>query len=369
MIKTTADVVYENEPTAPVLAANGVRVLQFVHSNAGGGVEALAGVIADGLRADGVTVDTCYLYPDFTASPFQKLKGVVRAAAKIVSRRPDVLIAYQSTASVLVGILGTLVGCKTKIVHQTATPAEIHPFVRRLDKVLGHAGLYTINIANSATTESAFSGYPRRYRQTMRRIDHGLEAPSARRPLAEVLRSHAIPDHGLILLTTGRLCHQKAQDRAIRALPLVADARLVIAGGGPDADMLRAVALECGVVDRVHLLGVLTRDQIADLLGAADVFVFPTRWETFGLAAVEAAMSGVAIVANDIPILREVLTVGGNDPVSFVTAEDPVAVAAGIERQRRPGQERRTHYRDAMRAKYSLEQMLGAYRALLAAKS
>ena len=51
--------------------------------------------------------------------------------------------------------------------------------------------------------------------------------------------------------------------------------------------------------------------------------VFPSQWETFGLAAVEAAMVGLPVIAADIPALREVLTEDGHTTANFVTQRQP----------------------------------------------
>ena len=75
-------------------------------------------------------------------------------------------------------------------------------------------------------------------------------------------------------------------------------------------DFIHALAVTLGVDDRLHMLGALPADDIADLYAAADLFVFPSIWETFGLAAVEAAMVGMPMVVADLPALREVLRGG-----------------------------------------------------------
>src|SRR6185295_20147568 len=93
-------------------------------------------------------------------------------------------------------------------------------------------------------------------------------------------------------------------------------------GDGPERPDYTALAAELGVSDRLHLLGDVTRADIADLLAAADLFVFPSAWETFGLAAVEAAFAGVPIVAADLPVLREVLSAEGGTAATFVAPFD-----------------------------------------------
>lgn len=58
-------------------------------------------------------------------------------------------------------------------------------------------------------------------------------------------------------------------------------------------------------LSRVHKLGRLDQDQLADWLARTSIFALPARYEPFGLAVLEAAMSGCALVLGDIETLRE----------------------------------------------------------------
>lgn len=78
----------------------------------------------------------------------------------------------------------------------------------------------------------------------------------------------------------------------------------------------------------VDLLGVLDRVELAGWMGRAAIFAHPARYEPFGLAPLEAAASGCALVLGDIPSLREVW----DDAALYVPPEDPVSLAACIAR-------------------------------------
>ena len=80
----------------------------------------------------------------------------------------------------------------------------------------------------------------------------------------------------------------------------------------------------------MHILGSLPPRDIADLYLAADLFVFPSTLETFGIAAVEAAMVGMPMVVADLPALREVLRAEGEEPVAFAAPHDVEAWIAAI---------------------------------------
>jgi len=85
---------------------------------------------------------------------------------------------------------------------------------------------------------------------------------------------------------------------------------LVLAGTGPDERKLRALAEDLGITSRVRFPGWVSGAEKYALLGSARVVAVPSRFETFGIVAVEALASGSPVVAFDIPCLREVVPDG-----------------------------------------------------------
>jgi glycosyltransferase involved in cell wall biosynthesis len=73
--------------------------------------------------------------------------------------------------------------------------------------------------------------------------------------------------------------------------------------------------------------GWLPPNEVGRLMDRAAIFASPSRYEPFGLAALEAAVRGCALVLGDIPSLREIW----DDAALFVDPEDDNAIAAGIE--------------------------------------
>jgi glycogen synthase len=82
----------------------------------------------------------------------------------------------------------------------------------------------------------------------------------------------------------------------------------------------------------VEPLGVLGEHAMADVLARASIYVHPARYEPFGLAPLEAALSGCALVLADLPSLRESWGARPGDPecARFVDEGDPDALAAAI---------------------------------------
>ena len=214
----------------------------------------------------------------------------------------DTLIAYQSTASILAGAVGAISGCRLRVVHQTCTPGETPRLVRLLDKLVGTLGLYSANIINSAVDlgrvrplSGALSALDDPDRARARCAGAGSE------PASDARRRFDLPVAKPLLLNVGRLAAQKNQDVLIRALACLPQAHLVLAGAGPKDDP-RSTSSRSRSASTTGCTcsAPLPAEDIADLYAAADLFVFPSTWETFGLAAVEAAMVGMPMVVADL---------------------------------------------------------------------
>ena len=114
------------------------------------------------------------------------------------------------------------------------------------------------------------------------------------------------PDQKLIL-SVGRLSRRKGFDTVIRSLPDILqqklDVRYALIGVGEDCEYLANLARECGVLDRVHMLGHVAPEELPRWYNAADVFVMPNReingdTEGFGMVFLEAAACGKPVLAG-----------------------------------------------------------------------
>lgn len=145
-------------------------------------------------------------------------------------------------------------------------------------------------------------------------------------------------DGRAVLLFVGRLQSLKAPDLAVRALAEVARMRpgrepdlLLLGGpsghGGTRPEDLLRLAGSLGVGDRVRILPPVPHERLPGFYRAADVVIVPSRSESFGLVALEAAACGVPVVASDVGGLRTTvldgltgLLVPDTDPAAFARA-------------------------------------------------
>jgi glycogen(starch) synthase len=149
--------------------------------------------------------------------------------------------------------------------------------------------------------------------------DTGLPAHLGRTPYVLAL-GRVVDKKGFDLLLAG----YAAMDPADRT------ADLVIGGAGPALEHLEAQAEESGIADRVHFVGRLTREQVAEAMAAAAVFVMPSRLEPFGIVVLEGWRAGTAVVATSRGGAPEFVRDGGDG--LLVDPFDTAAVARVLGR-------------------------------------
>lgn len=164
-------------------------------------------------------------------------------------------------------------------------------------------------------------------------VDHAFFSPGDR---AGARRALGVDDRPTLLFV-GRIQPLKGLSVAVAALAELAhsDARLVVVGGpsGPDGtEELRRVADlvdDLGLSDRVHMVDPRPHHALSSYYRAADVVVVPSRSESFGLVALEAAACGVPVVASAVGGLQMLVDDGVTG--HLVDPRDPAAFAARVD--------------------------------------
>lgn len=186
-------------------------------------------------------------------------------------------------------------------------------------------------------------------------VDHAFFSPGDRAGARAAL-GHLRLGSGPVLLFVGRIQPLKGLDVAVRALAALGrpDATLVAVGGASGADgaaevaRIEALIDELGVRDQVRLTAPQPHHLLSTYYRAADVCIVPSRSESFGLVALEAAACGTPVVAAAVGGLRTLVHDGrtgylieGRDPDAFAAKVDAVlrdpglAAALGAETARR----------------------------------
>jgi glycosyltransferase involved in cell wall biosynthesis len=177
-------------------------------------------------------------------------------------------------------------------------------------------------------------------------------------------------------LAAGRLEAAKDYPRLVKAFGKVSrqhpTAVLLIAGEGSCRPHIERIIADLGLIGQVRLLGL--RDDVPDLMRAADAYVMSSSWEGMPLVLLEASASGLPIVATDVGGNREVVLDRKSGflacPGQSASLADKMLelMALGERERQRMGQAGRAH----MESDYSLDQVAtrwaNLYRELAAGK-
>ncbi len=311
------------------------------------------GAIARDLEAAGIPV-----FPARMRSKLDVL-GARRLARGVAEFRPHILHAHLFHANLAARLLGRRVGAERVV--STIHIVERRPL--RLRRILERLGVrrddVTVCVSEAVARHARDDLGVANPRVVYNGIDVdrflGLPAKeSARRALG-------LPTDGPLIGCVGRLSHQKGVDVLLRAFATMsADSSVVVAGEGEEESVLRVLARDLGVAERVHFVGF--QDDVRGVLAAIDAFCMPSRWEGFGLALVEALAAGVPVVATGVDSIPEVM----GDAGVRVPPDDVAALASALDevlREPRANDPLCDRGR-AQAARFGVDSMVAAYDAL-----
>jgi len=178
-------------------------------------------------------------------------------------------------------------------------------------------------------------------------VDHAFFAPGNRE---QARRAINLPEDAPVVLFVGRIQALKGLDVAIAAFADLRspEALMVVVGGpsGPDGEVEHArvakLAADLGVSDRIIWRAPQPHELLSTYYRASNVVLVPSRSESFGLVALEAAACGTPVVAAAVGGLRTLVDHGrtgflveGRDPAVFaafageVLGNQPLAIEMG----------------------------------------
>ena len=164
--------------------------------------------------------------------------------------------------------------------------------------------------------------------ETLQMVRPGVDAarfhPVSDDGSAATRRELGIPEQACVAISVGRLSSQKRFDLLVRAMASLSDDwHLVLVGDGPHDAMLKGLAMDQGLDQRIHFVG---RSPTPErYLGCGDVFVLSSDYEPFGQVLIEAMACGLPVAAFD-PALREV-----NTATTEIVPQEWLALAPRLE--------------------------------------
>lgn len=162
----------------------------------------------------------------------------------------------------------------------------------------------------------------------------------------------------------GRLTRQKGVDILLDALANTElPIKCKIAGDGEMRKELKNISSGKGLDERVQFLGGV--NNVQDFLKAVDIFVLPSRWEGFGIALVEAGLSGLPVIVSRVDGIKEIISEGKDG--LFFKAGDADELAGKLDDLSRDSKKRKTLGNNLQKKclKYfSLKKMIKEYQAV-----
>lgn len=182
----------------------------------------------------------------------------------------------------------------------------------------------------------------------------------------DVRRRFFLPER--FILNVGTIEERKNAELIVRALQELPELSLVIVGKRtPYADRVEAAAVECGVVGRVKILSGVATEDLPAFYQMAEVFVYPSRYEGFGIPVLEALCSGVPAIGATGSCLEE----AGGDAALYADPDDAHDLAEKISQVISDRELRKTMIRKGL--EYSIgfteevlaDRMMEIYRSVL----
>lgn len=136
-------------------------------------------------------------------------------------------------------------------------------------------------------------------------------------------------DNEKIILYVGRLVYEKGIQNLIAAMPKVLDryhdSKLIICGRGGMIDELREQVKYLGIENKVYFAGYCDSKKMQKMYKCADIAVFPSTYEPFGIVAIESMLSGTPTIVSDVGGLNEIIEHGVTGMKSYAGNANSIA--------------------------------------------
>jgi glycosyltransferase involved in cell wall biosynthesis len=372
-----------------------LRVHTLIDSLTWGGAESLLADLAVAAPGAGIALSVGYLQ-DIDASPSARrlraagvepvLLGTGRLSdprslravrAHLRAQAPDVLHTHLDAADVLGGLAARALGIPSVCtVHLAAAAVTDRPGARGAAKarliegVRRHTARRVIAVSDAARAAylARAGGAP----DGVVTVRNGIVAPASRRPRDAVRAELGIAPDAVVVAMVSVLRAGKGHDVATGAVARLADDHpgvvLLLIGDGPARAEVEALAAPLG--PRAVLAG--HRDDVPDLLGAADLLIHPTRMDAFPTVLLEAAAAGLPVLATRVGGVPEIVEDGVTGtlvpppPDAGAFAAALVPLLADAEGRARAGAAARTRFAVEFSADRWAARLRGVYDAVRA---
>jgi glycosyltransferase involved in cell wall biosynthesis len=234
-----------------------------------------------------------------------------------------------------------------KTMHAYTAPDSLTPLARAYRRMQYPRSARAADaiIINSESLRSEIKRYldvdDRKLKLIYEAVDHNLFRPGDVGEARAIVASHGVTKPFALFVSS--LWPYKNCDGLLRAWavarPELEGRQLVIVGAGRDETYLaslRSLVAELGIAGDVVFVGGVPLERTVSFYRAADLFVYPSLNETFGLPILEAMACGCPVVTSDTSAMPE--TAGG--AAVLADPRDPASIARAMVEAARPGKER-----------------------------
>lgn len=164
----------------------------------------------------------------------------------------------------------------------------------------------------------------------------------------------------LQLLVVGRVTKAKGQGTILRAIERVrdrhgVDVTLHIVGSGPRLNKVRALVEERGLSDHVVIHGYVSEEEKIKLIQSCDLFVYASKYESFGIVLLEALTAGTPVVAVSQPAYQDFFDEGRHGVLVSDSPNEIASATASVASNMEQWQSRVTQEAEKLADRYSWE--------------
>lgn len=314
-----------SHPRYPLLPKIGMELAPFMLAQAV--KPAIGRLLDEGYRFD--LIDAHYFYPD----------GVAAAILGKYFDKPVVITARGSDINLL---------------PRYRVPRKLIVWAAQQAKGV-------ITVCNALKTELVKLGVdPTRISAIRNGVDLDFFRPVDRQAWRERLALQRFT-----LLCAGNLVALKGHDLVIRALPMLPDVELLIAGSGPEQEALSRLARQLCVIDRVRFLGVLPQTELRTIYGAVDALVLASSREGWANVLLESMACGTPVIASNVYGTPEVITAPEAGILLSQRTPDAIADAVAALRMKGPSRTMTRHYAERFSWEETTTGQLDMFRRIL----
>ena len=259
------------------------------------------GPVADELRHHGIPTHC------LSARGPWDLRTFYRLAALLHQLQPHVLHCCLMHANVAGALVGKLMGTH-RVFTSTHTAEKGTLWHLKAENLICRLHPISVCISHSVKCHLIRHAHIPPSRLTV--IYYGIDCPKFAHAHPADLSEFGFTKNRKTLIFVGRLDPVKNIDLILHALSQLVrqqkqNLQLLIVGDGPQRPQLEKLTGQLNLTDRVYFAG--ARRDVERLLKAADLFLMPSQWEGFGLAAAEALAAGLPVIASRTDGLIDVI--------------------------------------------------------------